>query len=98
MLTDKEGDLMVLSKEMAINILIAEKDRFLDEHIDYGNVANAYDMAIDSLKAETKAYKPMAEKALLDFQSWYYVCGKCNKRIDFNDIYCKHCGTLINHV
>lgn len=86
---------MVISKEMAINILTAEKERFLDEYIDYGNVANAYDLAIDCLKAESRPIKPRIEKAIYDFDSWHYVCGLCNGLIDISDNYCKHCGRPI---
>ena len=86
---------MVLSREMAIGILTEQKHRFLDEWVDYGNVANAYDMAIDCLKAEAKPVKPRAEKALLDYHSWHYVCGACDGQIDIQDKFCRHCGKPI---
>lgn len=89
---------MILSREMAINILTAQKERFLDEYVDYGNVANAYDMAIDCLKAESEPVKPIAEKAMLDYQSWHYICGDCGGQIDIQDNYCRHCGRVVAHL
>ena len=83
---------MVLSKEIAIGILENEKARFLDENVDYGNVANAYDMAIDCLKAKAKSVKIVAVRAELDYDSWHYECPVCNGYVDAHDKYCRHCG------
>lgn len=44
-----------------------------------------------------KAVSPKAEKALLDYQSWHYVCGDCEKPIDIQDNFCRHCGRPIKH-
>ena len=83
---------MILSREIAIGILENEKARFLDENVDYGNVANAYDMAIDCLKAEAKPVKIVAVKAKLDYDSLHYECPVCNGYVDAHDKFCRHCG------
>ena len=44
-----------------------------------------------------KSAKPKQEKALLDYQSWHYVCGDCEKPIDIQDNFCRHCGRPIEH-
>ena len=41
--------------------------------------------------------KPKVEKALLDFESWHYVCGECKKPIDIQDNFCRHCGKPVEH-
>ena len=83
---------MILSKEMAINILTEQKNRFFDECVDYGNVANAYDMAIDCLKAKAKPVKIVAVRAEFDYGSWHYECTVCNGYVDAHDKFCRHCG------
>ena len=26
------------------------------------------------------------------WESWWYVCGKCEREIDYHDKFCRHCG------
>jgi hypothetical protein len=30
--------------------------------------------------------------------SWWYVCGKCKKPIDYGDSFCRHCGREVKWV
>ena len=53
--------------------------------------------AIAMLK-EQEAVEPKVEKAILDYQSWHYICGDCGGQIDINDNYCRHCGRVIAHL
>ena len=50
----------------------------------------------DALELLT-AVKPKQEKAILDYQSWHYVCGDCEKPIDIQDNFCRHFGRPIEH-
>ena len=56
----------------------------------------AIDKAIVILRKQ-KPVKLRAEKAMLDYQSWHYVCGDCEKPIDIQDNFCRHCGRPIEH-
>ena len=53
-------------------------------------------LALEMFKS-VEPIKPKAEKALLDYQSWHYVCGDCEKPIDIQDNFCRHCGRPIEH-
>jgi len=53
--------------------------------------------AIAILK-EQEAVEPKVEKAILDYQSWHYICGDCGGQIDINDNYCRHCGRVVAHL
>ena len=46
---------------------------------------------------EQEPVKPIAEKAILDYQSWHYICDACKKPIDIQDNFCRHCGRPIQH-
>lgn len=52
--------------------------------------------ALALLKQE--AVEPKVEKAILDYQSWHYICGDCGGQIDINDNYCRHCGRVVAHL
>lgn len=59
-----------------------------------------YAQAIDEicyLLKEQEAVEPKVEKAILDYQSWHYICGDCGGQIDINDNYCRHCGRVVAH-
>ena len=45
--------------------------------------------AILELLKEQEAVEPKVEKAILDYQSWHYICGDCGGQIDINDNYCQ---------
>lgn len=51
-----------MTREEAIKILGEQKNSFLDEWVDYGRVAEAYDMAIRSLEAWDNLVKEMEEE------------------------------------
>ena len=50
------------------------------------------------LLKEQEAVEPKVEKAILDYQSWHYICGDCGGQIDINDNYCRHCGRVVAHL
>ena len=50
------------------------------------------------LLKEQEAVEPKIEKAMLDFQSWHYICGDCGGQIDIHDNYCRHCGRVVAHL
>ena len=47
---------------------------------------------------EQEAVEPKVEKAILDYQSWHYICGDCGGQIDIHDNYCRHCGRVVAHL
>ena len=53
---------------------------------------------IEHLLKEQEAVKPKVEKAILDYQSWHYICGDCGGQIDIHDNYCRHCGRVVAHL
>ena len=53
---------------------------------------------LDELLKEHEAVEPKAEKAILDYQSWHYICGDCGGQIDIQDSYCRHCGRIVAHL
>lgn len=52
--------------------------------------------AIDLLR-EQGAVKPNTSCDGLPGEggTWWYVCGNCNKEIDPDDAYCRHCGRAV---
>jgi len=64
-----------------------------------GNSADweRFDAGLSMLK-EQEAVEPKVEKAILDYQSWHYICGDCGGKIDINDNYCRHCGRVVAHI
>lgn len=87
----------VMSREMAIDILTEQKNRFLDEWVDFGNVVDAYDLALECMKAVAKPVKARIEISVSDNRGWHYVCWKCFGQIDIQDCFCRHCGRPIDH-
>ena len=61
------------------------------------NPYNDLSYMIDKLLENQEPVKPKQEKAILDYQSWHYVCGDCEKPIDIQDNFCRHCGRPIEH-
>ena len=51
-----------------------------------------------ALLKEQEAVEPKVEKAILDYQSWHYICGDCGGQIDIHDNYCRHCGRVVAHL
>lgn len=68
---------------------------FTPKHLE--DIAQWSDDAISLLK-EQEAVEPNVEKAILDYQSWHYICGDCGGQIDINDNYCRHCGRVVAHL
>lgn len=46
-----------MTREIAITIMERQKNVFLEEYVDFGTVAEAYDMAIEALAQERKTGK-----------------------------------------
>lgn len=51
-----------------------------------------------ALLKEQEAVETKVEKAILDYQSWHYICGDCGGQIDIHDNYCRHCGRVVAHL
>ena len=49
--------------------------------------------AIKLLKAQEPVEKHI--KTSRSGTSWWYSCGNCNRAIDPNDKYCRHCGRAV---
>ncbi len=62
----------------------------------YSELCEAVDMAIAILR-EQKPVKPNTSCDGLPGEggTWWYVCGNCNKDIDPDDAYCRHCGRQV---
>ena len=78
---------MVNYKEAA-QILEQQKNKFLDEWVDYGGVAKAYDLAIDALNKQD-GIEPVG---VYDNGDW--DCGNCGYENPHGNIYCGNCGRL----
>ena len=78
---------------VAAKIMEREKNRFLDENLDYGNVAEAYKIAIESIQrriAKPLIHAYMGEGVLL------FLCPVC-KTLAINDQrFCNTCGQRLN--
>ena len=76
--------------------------RIIDELIFEAQKAPTWkaENALRCLKKELlkEPVEPKAEKAILDYQSWHYVCGDCGGQIDIQDNYCRHCGRVVAHL
>ena len=50
------------------------------------------------LLAEKKPIEPYITGYRANFEgasSWWYSCGNCNKPIDHQDMFCRHCGRKV---
>lgn len=74
-----------------------ETIRYNLRQMNHGLLADFCDDALELLK-EQEAVEPKVEKAILDYQSWHYICGDCGGQIDIQDNYCRHCGRVVAHI
>ena len=87
-----------------------DKDKIINELVEHIESALAIDsdyvdcvrtdllQTVVGLLKEQEAVEPKVEKAILDYQSWHYICGDCGGQIDINDNYCRHCGRVVAHL
>ena len=97
---------MMPDREKVINELNTDVLPFLQHHCDMQcdrekrwiskMIITVHDALV--LLKEQEAVEPKVEKAILDYQSWHYVCGDCGGQIDINDNYCRHCGRVVAHL
>ena len=67
-----------------------------DTDLPYGMPHLAADVL--ALLKEQEAVKPYVTGSGKTFEcrlSWWYACGNCNKPIDIDDKYCRHCGRAV---
>ena len=77
-----------MTNQEAIRILNEQRNKFMDEWVDFGGVNEAYNMAVNLLK-EQEAVKPRVSCV-------EQRCGNCNKIIEMDGwIACPWCGKPI---
>ena len=69
-----------------------------DNKLEFTNCTSALCGDAIALLIEQEAVEPKVEKAILDYQSWHYICGDCGGQIDIQDNYCRHCGRVVAHL
>jgi len=78
---------------VAVKIMESEKNRYLDEFIDYGNVVTAYKLAIESIQrriAKFPIHAYMGEGVLL------FLCPECKALTMNGQRFCNTCGQRLN--
>ena len=78
---------------VAAKIMMNEKNRYLDEFIDYGNVAEAYEIAIKFIRqriAKPLIHAYMGEGVLL------FLCPECKALATNGQRFCNTCGQRLN--
>lgn len=85
-----------MTNQEVIRILDEQRNKFMDEWVDFGGVNEAYNMAIKALK-EQEAVGPKSHPA----KAWtraktLWFCGACGARISKRKTkYCQECGTVV---
>lgn len=88
-----------MDREKVINELVEHIESALAVDSDYVDcVRTDLLQTVVGLLKEQEAVEPKVEKAILDYQSWHYICGDCGGQIDINDNYCRHCGRVVAHL
>lgn len=77
-----------MTNEEAIRILNEQRNKFMDEYVDFGGVNEAYNKAIDLLK-EQESVKPV-QHLVYTTRGWF--CGACDGRLNMLGKYCSFCG------
>ena len=80
----------------ALELLKKQQEEIDFLTVESGSNAELAEGYAELLKAKDPV-KPKIERALYDYQSWYYVCGACDRGIDIQDHFCRHCGRKIDH-
>lgn len=100
---------MSMTLDRACKIIKAQKNAFLDEYIDCGGYAEAYDIAIEAIK-NLAPIKPKSRKLefvnttinpdkTVDKEVSYmtnYYCGNCGMDTRKDRNYCAFCGKKID--
>ena len=79
-----------MTNKEAAQILEREKNRFLDEYVDYAGVSEAYKMAINLLN---KHGEPQMVVDISDVtrNGIHAKCPNCNRVVGFAQRYCHNC-------
>ena len=83
-------------REKVINDLQdAVNDDWMWQHADY--YAKAMENALALLKEQgaVEPYIAGSGESFETAETWWYECGNCNKPIDPNDKFCRHCGRQV---
>ena len=91
-----------MTNKQAIQILTRQKNEFMEQYIDYGNTAEAYDAAIAALENDEPC-KPTGTPYCRAIGDGYYgqiwECGCCGENLPgvrFDTKFCPNCGRKID--
>ena len=86
-----------MTNKEAVRILDEQRNKFMDEWVDFSGVNEAYNIAIQALK-EQEAVKPVRDKKT----GRVWLCGNCGSYVGFEDHdendpneydkFCRQCG------
>ena len=83
-----------MTSHEAIRILDEQRNKFMDEYVDYGGVNEAYNMAIQALK-EQEAVKPVFEVKNPNVVGQFH-CGNCHHAFGLLHYkFCPECGRKV---
>lgn len=83
-----------MTNQEAIRILNEQRNKFMDECIDFSGVNEAYNTAINLLK-EQDAVEPLDAYFDLYKSGGLFHCGHCKELIVKNQKYCHNCGRKV---
>lgn len=83
-----------MTNQEAIRILNEQRNKFMDEWVDFGGVNEAYNMAISLLK-EQEAVKPKSKVRHGANAQIQHFCGNCNSMLHGKLKYCSECGKAV---
>lgn len=81
---------MKMTNKEAIRILNEQRNKFMDEWVDFSGVNEAYNIAIQALK-EQEAIKPSARDGANGF-GFVWTCGACGEDLYPNNKKAKYCS------
>lgn len=80
-----------MTNQEAIRILDEQRNKFMDEWVDFGGVNEAYNIAIQALK-EQEAVEPTLIREGRNKNYNDYVCPRCDNEVVYEQNYCSECG------
>jgi len=83
-----------MTNQEAIRILNEQRNKFMDEWVDFGGVNEAYDMAIALLK-EQEPIKPKSKVRHGENGQIQHWCGNCMAMLHGKPKYCSNCGRQV---
>lgn len=88
-----------MTNQEAIRILNEQRNKFMDEWVDYCGINEAYNMAIQALKEQEAVRPEISETATYHngITSFHriYSCGSCNEKISGDASFCQNCGKAV---